>query len=101
MSRRSKKGGGGLVYSTEHGRMCPTCGWPTSKCACSKQGSASSSAPPSKDGVVRVERQTQGRKGKGVTVVRGVPLPPDELAQLGKKLKKMCGSGRNRQGRCH
>lgn len=42
---------------------------------------------------MRVERQTKGRKGKGVTLIHGVPLPPDELAQLGKKLKKMCGSG--------
>ena len=32
-------------------------------------------------------------KGKGVTLVTGVPLPPAELAKLGKELKKRCGTG--------
>ena len=36
---------------------------------------------------------TKGRGGKAVTVVRGVPLPPDELATLGKALRTACGSG--------
>jgi len=45
------------------------------------------------DGIVRVGRQTKGRKGKGVTVITGVPLNATELAALGKELKRKCGSG--------
>jgi translation initiation factor 1 len=48
--------------------------------------------PPS-DGVVRVGRETKGRKGKGMTLVSGVPLPPEELKLLAQELKKKCGSG--------
>ena len=44
-------------------------------------------------GSVRVSRETKGRKGKGVTLVSGVPLVGAELAQLAKLLKKKCGSG--------
>jgi translation initiation factor 1 len=40
-----------------------------------------------------VGRETKGRKGKGVTVITGVPLPPTELTELGAALKKLCGSG--------
>ena len=42
---------------------------------------------------VRVGRETKGRRGKGVTVVTGVPLRGDQLKELGKKLKQSCGSG--------
>jgi translation initiation factor 1 len=42
---------------------------------------------------VRVARETKGRKGKGVTVITGVPLPPAELKALGRELKQNCGSG--------
>jgi translation initiation factor 1 len=79
----------GVVYSTQHGRMCPNCGWPTARCACAK----STTSAPAGDGTVRVSRETKGRKGKGVTLVRGVELPADELAALGKRLKQLCGSG--------
>ena len=48
---------------------------------------------PQGDGVVRVSRETQGRKGKGVTLVRGVPLDRDGLRGLAKELKQTCGSG--------
>ena len=48
---------------------------------------------PSGDGVVRVGRETKGRKGKGVTVITGLPLADDELARLATRLKKRCGSG--------
>lgn len=78
----------GTVYSTEHGRMCPACGQPTAKCRC-----ATSKAPPAGDGIVRVNRETKGRKGKGVTIVRGLPLGAAELKQLGRELKNTCGCG--------
>ena len=43
--------------------------------------------------VVRVGRQTKGRRGKGVTVISGLPLAGAELAQLATELKKKCGTG--------
>ena len=42
---------------------------------------------------MRVGRQTKGRKGKGVTVVTGLPLSVSELKALARDLKKKCGSG--------
>ena len=84
----SRNAPGGLVYSTEGGRMCPGCRKPVRECACK------AAAPvPKGDGIVRVSRETQGRRGKGVTVVRGLELAPDALAELGKRLKAACGSG--------
>jgi translation initiation factor 1 len=40
-----------------------------------------------------VGRQTKGRKGKGVTVVTGLPLGQSEIEKLARDLKKKCGSG--------
>ena len=45
------------------------------------------------DGIVRIQRETKGRKGKGVTLINGVPLAGAELKQLAKKLKQKCGTG--------
>jgi translation initiation factor 1 len=42
---------------------------------------------------VRVSRETKGRKGKGVTLIKGLALDTPALAQLGKQLKAACGSG--------
>ena len=78
---------GGLVYSTDHGRMCPDCRQPQAQCVCK------AAVVPTGDGVVRVSRQTKGRGGKAVTVVTGVLLDGEALAQLGKQLKAACGSG--------
>ena len=79
-----------LVYSTESGRMCPLCRKPVDKCNC-LENRKKRIAPG--DGVVRVGRETKGRKGKGVTVISGVSLPADELTQLAKTLKQRCGCG--------
>lgn len=76
-----------LVYSTESGRMCPDCLQPASACACSAKAVILG------DGVVRVSRQTKGRGGKSVTVVKGLALDAIALAQLGKQLRTACGSG--------
>ena len=78
---------GGLVYSTEAGRMCPACRNPVAQCSCNLAAVARG------DGVVRVSRETKGRGGKAVTVVRGVPLAADQLAELGKQLRTSCGCG--------
>lgn len=47
--------------------------------------------PVPNDGIVRVSRETSGRRGKTVTVVRG--LPARELAAVASDLKRQCGSG--------
>ncbi len=85
---KSRSSSGGLVYSTDSGRMCPTCRQPTANCRCS----ATPVRAPT-DGVVRVSRETKGRAGKGVTLVKGVPLDAPALTALGKQLKAACGSG--------
>ena len=43
--------------------------------------------------IVRVGRETQGRRGKGVTVVTGAPLSGAALEELGSRLRRLCGSG--------
>jgi translation initiation factor 1 len=68
--------------------MCPLCRQPIATCSC-----ASAQAKPQTDGVVRVCRETKGRAGKGVTLVKGLALEPLALAALGKQLKTACGSG--------
>jgi translation initiation factor 1 len=80
---------GGLVYSTEGGRMCPACRRPVAQCACRQ----SAGAAPAGDGIVRVLRETKGRGGKAVTVVRGAPVDAAALVKLGQDLKAACGSG--------
>lgn len=90
-SMRKPATGGGLVYSTEGGRMCPQCRQPLTACECAAQ--AAKAALAKSDGVVRVSRETKGRGGKAVTLVRGLPLPPDDLAALAKRLRTACGSG--------
>lgn len=78
----------GLVYSTDHGRMCPGCGQAVDVCICGIEESA-----PAGDGIVRISRETKGRKGKGVTLISGLPLKPSELKQFTRELKARCGSG--------
>ena len=79
-----------LVYSTGSGKMCSSCGKPEDKCICSEIAAKKVQAG---DGIVRVSRSVKGRKGKGVTVITGVPLPADELRELSKNLKRKCGCG--------
>jgi translation initiation factor 1 len=80
---------GGLVYSTELGRVCPECRHALATCVCK----ARARAAPSGDGVVRVSRQTKGRGGKSVTLIKGLALDSLSLALLGKQLRTACGSG--------
>lgn len=82
-----KNRSGGLVFSTEQGRMCPGCRQPVDDCTCGAP------APPAGDGVVRVSRETKGRKGKGVTLITGIPLEEKELKAFAKLLKARCGTG--------
>ncbi|WP_414148675.1 stress response translation initiation inhibitor YciH [Erwinia sp. BNK-24-b] len=67
-----------LVYSTETGRI----------------DEPKEAAPrPKGDGIVRIQRQTSGRKGKGVCLVTGLDLADAELEKLAAELKKKCGCG--------
>ena len=77
----------GAVYSTEHGRLCPVCGKVKAACRCQRKEHTPG------DGKVRVSRETKGRKGKGVTIIAGLPLKADELKALAKRLKQFCGTG--------
>jgi translation initiation factor 1 len=86
---KSRPSTGGLVYSTDAGRMCPTCRRPVVQCSCKR----AASVIPAGDGIVRVQRETKGRGGKAVTVVKGVPVDAAALLKLGQELKAACGSG--------
>ena len=81
-----------IVYSTSVGPPCPECGRGVEACQC-RRSKAAQPVAPAGDGIVRVGRETQGRRGKGVTVVRGLPLAGEALADLATRLKKRCGSG--------
>jgi translation initiation factor 1 len=78
----------GTVYSTDQGKTCPFCGNPVKECSCKLEKNL-----PEGDGIVRLSRETKGRKGKGVTVITGLLLPLDQLKTLAKKLKQKCGTG--------
>ncbi|MCH1925166.1 stress response translation initiation inhibitor YciH [Shewanella sp. C32] len=67
-----------LVYSTDKGRI--------------EQPEAPVEIPQG-DGVVRIHRDSKGRKGKGVSVITGLGLDADALKLLAQKLKKQCGCG--------
>jgi translation initiation factor 1 len=83
-----------LVYSTETGRICPDCSQPVAQCCCAANRlAAAAAAQVAADGVVRVQRETKGRGGKSVTLVRGLALDAAALGALAKQLKAACGSG--------
>ncbi len=86
--RKKSANGSGLVYSTEHGRTCPNCARPLAQCSCGQKKAIAKC-----DGIVRVSRETKGRKGSGVTLITGLPLAELELNALAKQLKQRCGSG--------
>lgn len=80
---------GGLVYSTATGRICPGCLRPLADCVCKDHSRHRDDG----DGIVRLSRETKGRKGAGVTLVRGLPLADADLAKIAKQLKARCGVG--------
>ena len=64
-----------LVYSTGTGRLCPECARPVADCRCRRSKPAQpAAAAPRGDGIVRVARETKGRRGKGVTVTEDKEL---------------------------
>ncbi len=50
------------------------------------------SLPPSQQ-TVYLHRESKGRKGKGVSLVRNLALNEKDMKVLAKKLKQSCGSG--------
>ncbi len=77
-----------IVYSTGIGSLCPNCRRPVRECVCPKGAPGAA-----KRSTVRVGRETQGRAGKGVTTIAGLPLSLADIEALATKLKKRCGSG--------
>lgn len=67
-----------LVYSTETGKV---------------EQKNSPQKRPKGDGIVRVKRETKGRKGKGVSIIEGLDLDDTELKKVAKELKQYCGTG--------
>jgi translation initiation factor 1 len=81
-----------LVYSTESGKICPSCHKSISECSCKKKKSRFKTNI-KYDGIIRIQRETKGRKGKTVTTVSAFQLADDELKNLAVQLKRHCGTG--------
>ena len=81
-----------LVYSTETGSVCALCRKPVSECTCKKKKSRSRTNI-KYDGIIRIQREVKGRKGKIVTTVSGFQINADELKNLVTQIKRRCGTG--------
>ncbi|MGH9220308.1 MAG: stress response translation initiation inhibitor YciH [Vicinamibacterales bacterium] len=81
-----------LVYSTDRGRVCPTCGWPIDTCQCSSGLARANEAIPDRV-VAKLRMEKKGRGGKTVTVVFGLPNNAEFLKTLCGELKRACGCG--------
>lgn len=79
------------VYSTGAGRICPTCGWPVRRCACSSGSRPHQPVPARIVAKLRIEKK--GRGGKTVTVVYDLPQNEAFLKDLCGELKRTCGVG--------
>ncbi len=83
------------VYSTDPqwkgGNKCPDCQERLANCQCRN-------AAPEGDGIVRLHRQTKGRNGKPVTLIKGLPLTGSDLKTIAKELKNKCGVGGSIEG---
>lgn len=81
------------VYSTEYGRICKKCGKPEDQCTCKKGKPQKAENNVVRDGVVRLRLERKGRGGKAVTMIEGLLLNQAALKELGRELKKICGTG--------
>lgn len=70
-----------LVYSTD----------PNWQSAQADATTGQKTGPYPDDGIVRIRRETKGRKGAGVICVHGVPAA--QVGDLAKQLKKQLGTG--------
>ena len=83
--------GSRLVYSSDKGRTCPTCGWPANNCQCSTRAAAEEPVPARVTAKLRMEKK--GRGGKSMSVVDGLPRTTEFLKTLCADLKRFCGTG--------
>ena len=81
-----------LVYSTETGKICPSCQKPDADCTCKKKKPRSPENIKI-DGIIRIQREVKGRKGKTVTTGSGFQIDDAELKNLATELKRRCGTG--------
>ncbi len=88
MTLNDRKNNEEIVYSTAFGKACPKCGKPVNQCVCDK---AKVIVP--SDGIIRISRETKGRKGAGVSLITGIPLDAEGLKNLARQLKQKCGTG--------
>lgn len=77
------------VYTTDRGRLCPTCGWPAGDCRCSQRFDE----PVPERIVAKLRIEKSGRGGKTVTVVDGLPRNQQLLDDLARELKRALGTG--------
>lgn len=87
----SLKNNARIVYSTSTSGTCAGCGWPQRNCKCSSQRPVADPIPTRVVAKLRVEKQ--GRGGKTVTVVFGLPHNESFLQELSQALKRACGTG--------
>lgn len=66
--------------------LCPKCKQPSGHCICGAK-------PTARRAVVKVGRETKGRRGKGVTTVWDIPLDEAGVRELAATLKDRCGTG--------
>ena len=83
MSQKSR-----LVYTTDGENTCDNCKKSLRKCQCSNLKSKGKT-----ESVLNIYFEKTGRRGSGVTVVKGLILSKDELKKLTGNLKKYCGVG--------
>src|SRR5512134_3742821 len=72
-----------VVYSTEHGDL---------RKSQAKRPNPLASLPPQQQNVT-LHRESKGRGGKVVTLVKNLQLSPQDLKELAKTIKQACGSG--------
>ena len=68
--------------------LCPKCHQLKKTCSCKTEPPS-----PNKNTVVRVGRESKGRRGKGVTIISDLPLDENGLTELATKLKTRLGTG--------
>ena len=69
-----------VVYSTDSGKI-------------NSKSTKTDTMSYTSDGFARIHRETKGRKGSGVSVIRGLELEKTALKPLCKTLKQKCGCG--------
>ena len=79
-----------IIYSTDHGSVCPDCKKPKDSCICRQ---IEKKAVPAVSGPIRIRHETAGRKGKGMTLISGLTLSKEGLLDIAKKLKQQFGTG--------